>query len=151
MRISIVLLLLGLSFVILSQALAQEPGSIGTVECREVQLQIQDTEGMEDHYKNHGQLVKTVVHALKSAKKTKLITGKCASCIFTQFVLRIPIEEQKACGSNIESFDTIETVACCLMNDDCVNMTPEDCEAERGSTPMSSGSNCETVDCASAY
>jgi hypothetical protein len=155
MRISIVLSLLGLSFVTLSQALAQEPGSIGTVECREVQLQIQlqiqNTVEMEGPYKNHGQLVKTVVHALKSAKKTKLITGKCASCIFTQFVLRIPIEEQKACGLDIESFDTIETVACCLMNDDCVDMIPEDCEAERGSKPMSSGSNCETVDCASAY
>jgi hypothetical protein len=150
MRIFIVLSLLGLSFVILSPALAQEPGSIGTVECREVQLQIQDTEGMEDHYKNHGQLVKTVVHTLKSAKKTKLITGKCASCIFTQFVLRIPIEEQKACGPDIETFDTIETVACCLIDDDCLDMTPEDCHDERG-MPMPSGSNCETVDCASAY
>ncbi len=151
MRISIVLLLLGLSFVILSQALAQEPGSIGTVECREVQLQIQDTVEMEGPYKNHGQFLKTVVHLVKSAKKEKLITGKCASCIFTQFAIRIPVEEQKSCGPDIESSDTIETVACFLMNDDCVDMTPKDCEAERGSTPMPSGSNCDNVDCGEAY
>ncbi|MCK5515220.1 MAG: hypothetical protein KAJ00_12025 [Deltaproteobacteria bacterium] len=154
MRIFIVLSLLGFSFITLSQALAEEPGDIGTVECREVQLQIQDTvdmEGIEANSKNHGQFVKAVVRLVKAARKEKLITGKCASCIFTQFAIRIPIEEQKACGSNIESFDTIETVACCLMNDDCVNMPPEDCKAERGSTPMSSGSNCETVDCGSAY
>ena len=149
MRISIVLLLLGLSFVTLSQALAQEPGSIGTVECREVQLEIQNTIEMEDTYKNHGQLVKAVVHAVKSAKKAKLITGKCASCIFTQFAIRIPIEEQKACGSDIESFDTIETVACCLMNGDCLDMTPKDCDAERGSISMLSGSNCDNVVCGS--
>jgi hypothetical protein len=193
MRIFIVLSLLGFSFLTLSQALAQEIGSIGTVECREVQLQIQNTVDMEDHYKNHGQLVKTVVHALKSAKKAKLITGKCASCIFTQFALRIPIDEQKACGPDIESSDTIETeacylsdggcedlteeecidrgsipegpgtdcasvsrsvietVACCLLNDICEDMTPEDCDAERGSIPMPSGSNCETVKCGSSY
>ena len=150
MRTFIVLLLLGLSFVTLSQALAQEPGGIGTVECREVQLQIQNTVEMEDHYKNHGQLVKTVVHALKSAKKAKLITGKCASCIFTQFALRIPTDEQKACGPDIESSDTIETVACCLIGDDCENMTPEDCDDERG-IPMLPGSNCDTVDCDSPY
>ena len=150
MRIFIVLSLLGLFFVTLSQALAQEPGSIGTMECREVQLEIQNTIEMEGTYKNHGQLVKAVVRAVKSAKKAKLITGKCASCIFTQFAIRIPIEEQKACGSDIESFDTIETVACCLMNDDCEDMTPEDCDNERGSISMLSGSNCKTVDCGSA-
>ena len=150
MRIFIVLSLLGLSFVTLSQALAQELGSIGTVECREVQLQIQNTEEMEDQYKNHGQLVKTVVHALKSAKKAKLITGKCASCIFAQFAIRIPIKKQKACGPDIESSDTIETVACCLLNDICEDMTPEDCDDKRGMR-MPSGSNCETVDCGSAY
>ncbi len=196
MRIFIVLSLLGFSFITLSQALAEEPGDIGTVECREVQLQIQDTvdmEGIEANSKNHGQFVKAVVRLVKAARKEKLITGKCASCIFTQFAIRIPIEEQKACGLDIESSDTIETeacylsddicedmsaddcidrgvipegpgtdcasvsrsiietVACCLINDDCVNMTPEDCDAERGGILMSSGSNCETVDCASAY
>jgi hypothetical protein len=151
MRIFIVLSLLGLSFVALSQALAQEPGDIETVECREVQLQIQDTVDMEDieaNSKNHGQFVKAVVHLVKAARKEKLITGKCASCIFAQFALRIPIEDQDACGPDIESSDTIETVACCLIGDICEDMTQEDCDAERG---VSSGSNCTPDLCAKSY
>ena len=47
MRIFIVLSLLGFAFVTLFQAPAQEPGSTGTVECRDVQLQIQNTIEME--------------------------------------------------------------------------------------------------------
>ena len=49
------------------------------------------------------------------------------------------------------SRSVIETVACCLLNDICEDMTPEDCDAERGSIPMPSGSNCETVKCGSSY
>ena len=137
MRIFIVLSLLGFSFVTLSQALAQEPGSIGTVECREVQLQIQNIEEMEDHYKNHGQLVKTVVHALKSAKKANEITGKCASCIFTQFALRIPIEEQKACGPDIET-------EACYFDGGCEDLTEEDCIEKEGE-PQGIGTDCTSV------
>ena len=141
MRIFIVLLLLGLSFVILSQALAQEPGSIGTVECREVQLQIQlqiqDTVEMEGPYKNHGQLVKTVLHLVKSAKKANEITGKCASCIFTQFVLRIPIEEQKACGPDIET-------EACYFDGGCEDLTEEDCIEKEGE-PQGIGTDCTSV------
>jgi hypothetical protein len=138
MRIFIVLSLLGLSFVTLSQAFAQEPGSIGTVECREVQLQIQNTVDMEDHYKNHGQLVKTVVHALKSAKKAKLITGKCASCIFTQFALRISIADQDACGPDIE------TEACYFSDGGCEDLTAENCIEIEGK-PQGIGTDCTSV------
>ena len=150
MRIFVVLSLIGFSFVTFSQALAQEPGDIGTVECQETQLQIQNIIEMEGPYKNHGQFVKAVVHLVKSAKKEEQITGKCASCIFTQFALRIPIEDQDACGPDMGTSDTIETVACCLIGDDCEDMTPEDCHDERG-IPMLPGSNCYTVDCNSSY
>ena len=154
MRIFIVLSLLGFAFITLSPALAQEPGDIGTVECRELQLLIQDTIKnsleMDSTYKNHGQFVKAVVHLVKSAKKANLITGKCAMCIFIQFALRIPINGQNVCGPDMETSDTIETVACCLLNDVCEDMTPEDCHAERG-MPMPAGSNCDMVDCTSSY
>jgi len=139
-----VLSLLGFAFVTLSQALAQEPGDIGTVECREAQLQIQNTIEMEGSYKNHGQLVKAVVHLVKSARKEKPITGKCASCIIMQFDLWIPREKQDACGPDIE------TEACCFPDGSCEDMTPEDCNEERG-IPMQSGSNCDTVYCGSPY
>ena len=137
MRIFIVLSLLGFSFITLSQALAEEPGDIGTVKCREVQLQIQDTVEMEGPYKNHGQFVKTVVHLVKSAKKSKLITGKCASCIFTQFALRIPIEEQKACGPDIET-------EACNFDGGCEDLTEEDCIDRMGS-PEGPGTDCASV------
>lgn len=146
MRIFIVLSLLGFAFLTLSPALAEEPAEIWTAECRGFQLLIQDTIKntleTEGDYKNHGQLVKAVVHLLKSAKKEKQITGNCAACILVQFALSIPIDDQDACGPDMDTSKTIETVACCLAGGSCEDMTPEDCDAERG-IPMDFGSNCE--------
>ena len=142
MRIFIALSFLGFAFLTLSQALAQEPGDIGTVECREVQLQIQktieDTIDKEGPYKNHGQFVKAVVHLLKSARKEKPITGKCASCIFTQFVLRIHIKNQDACGPDME------TEACFLSDDICEDIPEDDC-IDRGGIPEGPGTDCASV------
>ena len=141
MRIFIVLLLLGFSFLTLSQALAEEPGDIGTAKCREVQLQIQDTVDVEDieaNSKNHGQFVKAVVHLVKSARKEKVITGKCASCIFRQFALRIPIEEQKACGLDVG------TEACYLSDGGCEDLTEEECIEIKGE-PQGTGTDCASV------
>ena len=147
MRIFIVLSLLGFAFLTLSPAFAEEPADIGTSKCRELQLLIQDTIkntlDMEGDYKNHGQLMKAVVHLVKSAKKEKQITGKCAACIFIQFALSIPIDYQDACGPDMETSNTMETVACCLAGGSCEDMTPEDCDAKRG-IPMGAGSNCES-------
>jgi len=69
MRLFIVLIAIGLFFVILPQSQAQMPGNVGTEECREEQLQIQEIVEMEAPYRNHGQLVKTAVHAVISARK----------------------------------------------------------------------------------
>lgn len=143
MKRCIVLTAIGLSFVILSQSQAQTPGDLGTVECGEEQLQIQETLEMEGSYKNHGQLVKTAVHAVISARKAKLITGKCAACIFIEFALGIPLTEQKACGPDVES-EAFEPEACYLPDDICEDMSAEDCIEAEGD-PQGSGTDCSSV------
>ena len=143
MRLLIVLIAIVLSCVILPQAQAQTPGDVGTVECGEEQLLIQESVDMEGPYKNHGQLVKTAVHAVISARKAKLITVKCAACIFIEFALGIPLEEQNACGPEIEP-EAFETEACYLPDDSCENMSAEDCIEEEGD-PQGSGTDCASI------
>ena len=142
MRILMALLIIGLSIITLSQALAIKPGDMGTEECREIQLQIQDTVEMEGPYKNHGQLVRAVVNAVNYSKKAKIITGNCASCIIKQFARRIPIERQRACGPDIE------TEACCFSDGSCEEITSQDCTEIEG-TPQGIGTDCTTVLCIS--
>ena len=143
MRLFIVLTAIGLSFAILSPSQAQIPGNVGTVECGEEQLLIQDTVAMEGPYKNHGQLVRTAVHAVISARKDKLITVKCATCIFIEFALGIPILEQKTCGPDIES-EAFQPEACYFTDDRCEDMSAEDCIEAEGD-PQGSGTDCASV------
>ena len=84
--------------------------------------------------------MKTVVHLVKSAKKAKLITEKCASFIFKQFAQWIPIKEQDVCGPNIE------TEACCFPDEICEDMTAGNCIEIEGA-PQGIGTDCNTVSC----
>ena len=138
MRLFIVLLAIGLSFVIVSPSQAQIPGNVGTEECGVEQCRIQGIVGEKDYYRNHGQLVKTAVHAVISARKEKRITVKCAACIFIEFALGIPIEEQKSCGP------VFDTEACYLPDVSCEDMSVEDCIDAEGD-PQGLGTDCASV------
>ena len=138
MRLAIVLTVIGLSFVMASQAVAQRPGSVGTVECREQQLQIQDTVEMEGPYRRHGKLVRTVVRAVISAKRARMISWGCAGCIFKEFARGIPIDEQQACGPDINP------EACFFDDDSCEDMRADDC-IEAGGSPGGEGTDCISV------
>jgi hypothetical protein len=135
MKTFFVLSIIGLSFIILPQAAAQRPGGLGTVECRDAQLQIQETVEMKGPYRNHGKLVRTAVRAVISSKRARKISWRCAGCIFKEFVLRIPIEEQEACGPDIEP------EACFLADDSCEDMRADDC-IEAGGIPEGEGTDC---------
>ena len=135
MKTFIVLSVIGLSFFMVSQAVAQRPGGVGTVECRDAQLQIQETVEMNGPYRHHGKLVRTAIRAVMSSKRARKISWRCAGCIFKEFILRIPVEEQEACGPDIEP------EACFLVDDSCEDMRPEDC-IEAGGSPEGEGSDC---------
>lgn len=100
MKKFITLIIVVLFSVIASQSIAQEQGDIGSLECREVQLAVQDAVLSEGPYKNHGQMMRTVTHLVNEEKKAGRITGRCAACIKKQFAQRIPSNEQELCGTD---------------------------------------------------
>jgi hypothetical protein len=138
MRLFIVLIAIGLFFVILPQSQAQMPGNVGREVCGAEQVRIQGIVGEKYSYRNHGQLVKAAVHAVISARKDKQITVKCAACIFIEFALGIPIDEQKSCGP------VFDTEACDLLDDRCEDMSAEDCIDAEGD-PQGTGTDCASV------
>lgn len=88
---------LGLSTTLI----AQEPGDVGSRECRLVQLEAQDTVDADGPYKNHGQMVRTAANVVSPYDESGDITEECASCIMNQFARRIQIGDQEACGPDI--------------------------------------------------
>jgi Cys-rich repeat protein len=99
---------LGLSTTLI----AQEPGDVGSEECRLVQMEVQDAVADGMPYKNHGQMVRTVANNVNPSLGAGYITGGCFSCITKQFARRIPIDEQEACGY-LEPY--------CSSNSDCTS------------------------------
>src|SRR5262245_4454501 len=99
---------LGVASVLLSTALgpalagpAATPvfvGSIGSSECRSVQLAAQAAVEAGQPYPNHGQLVSTAAHVVSAAEEGGDITAECASCIMNQFAHRIAVADQQPCG-----------------------------------------------------
>lgn len=94
-----VVLLLSVSPV----APAQQPGDVGSVECRTLQRSVQMEVGDESTAgkKNHGQFVRTVARLVSPHVDSGEITEECASCIVSQFARRIPIARQRACGPDV--------------------------------------------------
>ena len=78
---------------------AQEPGDVGSAECRLVQLDAQDAVAAGMPYNNHGQMVRTAANNQSPALEAGYITEECSSCIMNQFARSIPIAEQEACGA----------------------------------------------------
>jgi hypothetical protein len=83
---------------ILSPAMAQSPGDLGSAECREAHLAVYDALESAGPPKNHGQTMKIVNRVLNRMKKDGIINGRCAACIRTQFAHKIPPEQQEPCG-----------------------------------------------------
>jgi hypothetical protein len=89
----------GLFLAMAPQAWSQAAGDVGSVKCRQVQLEAQTAVLTGGPYKTHGQLVSTAADVVSAAEDAGEITEACAACIMDQFARRIPIEEQTACGS----------------------------------------------------
>jgi hypothetical protein len=89
---------------------AQEPGDVGSAECREVQLDAQAAVEDGGPYKNHGQMVRTAANNQSPALEAGDITEECSSCIMNQFARRIPIADQEACG--MEGYECADPGVC---------------------------------------
>ena len=132
--------IMGLPLLILSQASAVEPGGIGTLECRIVQLEVHDVALSAGKHRNYGRLIRKAIRVVRSARRSREITGRCAWCIAKQFVRRIPLEEQEKCGVDFEN------CACCFSDGYCEDMFSEDCSASDG-TPRKPGTTCASAIC----
>ena len=104
--------------------IAQEPGDVGTTECREVQIDAQDAVADGMPYKNHGQMVRTAANNQRPSLEAGDITEECSSCIMNQFARSIPIADQESCGPAIPD------------NPECA---PATCETF---IPCNDGGNC---------
>lgn len=82
------------------RAWAQEPGDVGTVECRAVQTDAQNAVRKLGQVKTHGKLVSTAAKVVSAAQDAGQITEECASCIVSQFARRVTVSEQTPCGPN---------------------------------------------------
>ena len=71
---------------------------VGTIECREVQLQTQHEVWCGGPYEKHTELVKAASDVVDIYRKSGEISNKCSSCIMQPFQKSIPIEDQEACG-----------------------------------------------------
>jgi len=103
-----IIAVVGLSSVILGQ----EPGDVGSRECRVVQLEGQDAVTAGGPYKNHGQMVRTAANVVSPYEEAMDITEECASCIMNQFARSIPIDEQEACGPDAPFLPECEGATC---------------------------------------
>ena len=92
---------MGLLFAITSQASAQLPGDVGTLECGDIQSDAQTAVSSGGPYKNHGKLVSTAAQVVSPAEEGGQITAECSSCIMNQFARKIPIKDQEACGPDL--------------------------------------------------
>lgn len=114
---------IALFLTVSSVALAQQPGDVGSFECRALQQSVQAQVGDESKAgkKNHGQFVKTVAHLVGPRVESGEITEECASCIISQFARRIAIAMQKPCGPAVRSCQpqTCGTFTVCDPDVDC--------------------------------
>ncbi len=130
--------------VIPASAKKKKGGDVGSTQCREAQLSIQDAIANAGPFKNHGQMVKAVTQLANDSKKNGDITGECGACIINQFAQRIPVGEQKPCGT-----DPVKA-ACCLPDGSCEQLTAETC-ADAGGETHESGVSCSEIECAFTY
>ena len=121
---------------------AQEPGDVGSLQCRFRQTYVQ-YEMFQNGYpsQNHGRLVGAVAMVISEFEESGDITEECASCIISQFALRIPVPDQEPCGPLPASPE-----ACCFSDRSCVDFTPDDC-TNQGGTPQGLGTSCIQPTC----
>jgi hypothetical protein len=98
-RAASVLAVLGL-FLAPQPAAAKRAGYVGTPECRDLQLAVQEAVGDEDPalYPKHRSYVRTVKKLIKPHLKAGEVSRKCGSCITKQFKHRVAVADQKPCG-----------------------------------------------------
>ena len=140
---------------------AQEPGDVGSAECRLVQLDAQDAVAAGMPYKNHGQMVRTAANNQSPSLEAGYITEECSSCIMNQFARDIPIAEQEACG--MEGYECADPGECgtyvsgecgaggnCGSNGICVQVYEGSGVCHQGSTTCDGLTECPngTGDCA---
>lgn len=122
---------------------AQDSEDVGSAECRAVQLEAQDAVLADAPLLNHGseaswarvspRLVRalrlarlmTAARVVVRANKLGDISGSCAGCIISQFARRIPIEDQRTCGSDDPGdIEDPELVPCPCWNAEALDLDP---------------------------
>jgi hypothetical protein len=89
-----------------AQESAPAPGDVGTLACREAQIDVQSAVGnqTQPRYKNHGQYVSAASHAANVPLKAGEITKACHSCIVSGFAGSTNVGSQNSCGPALCAF-----------------------------------------------
>jgi len=143
-----------------SQVRAQDPGDVGSPECRAVQLAAQAAVLAGEPYRTKGGAVRTAASVVDPAVRSGSITSECSSCIMNQFGRGVPITQQGSCGPICGNavcqlgedpctcpVDCGSTCgACCLPDDSCDDLSADECTAA-GGEPQGPGTECTITEC----